>query len=92
MNSFTSKLLQIANKAGALCLLNILYIVCCLPLVTIGAACTALYTCIFLMPDSKDGYLVRTFFQVSKRTSGKVPYCGLEPVHYPGFCRLSFSL
>lgn len=66
MNSFTSKLLQIANKAGALCLLNILYIVCCLPLVTIGAACTALYTCIFLMPDSKDGYLVRTFFSSFK--------------------------
>lgn len=62
MNSFTSKLLQIANKAGALSLLNILYIICCLPLVTIGAACTALYTCIFLMPDSKDGHLVRTFF------------------------------
>lgn len=55
------KFQQITNRIGALCFLNILYIICCLPLITIGAANTALYACIFLMHDNKDGYMLHTF-------------------------------
>ena len=36
--SYDSKLMQILNFIGDLIILNVLYLVCCLPVVTIGAA------------------------------------------------------
>lgn len=61
MDNLTSKLLSITNKIGKLCFLNMLYILFCIPVITIGAAQTALYTCIFLVIDNNDGYLFHTF-------------------------------
>lgn len=61
MDNLTSKLLSITNKIGKLCFLNILYILFCIPVITIGASTAALYTCIFLIIDNEDGYLFQTF-------------------------------
>lgn len=36
--------MRLLDRLGNLVLLNVLYLLCCLPVVTIGAACTALYT------------------------------------------------
>lgn len=82
---FSSKLLQITNKAGRLCFLNLLYILCCLPVITIGAATAALYTCIFLVLENKDGYLSHAFFSGFRKHfkqgtllwSGICALCGL---------------
>lgn len=66
MDSVSSKLLLITNKVGKLCFLNILYIACCLPVITIGAATSALYSCIFLIIDNEEGYLSHIFFKSFK--------------------------
>ena len=66
MENFTSKLLLITNKIGKLCFLNLMYILFCIPVITIGASTTALYTCIFLMIDNAEGYLPQTFLSSFK--------------------------
>ncbi len=43
--------------------LNLLWVLCCLPLVTAGAATTALYTVILKYTQGQEGYLTREYFR-----------------------------
>lgn len=54
------------NKMADLFVVNILFILCCIPVVTIGASCTAMYTVTLKMVHDKEGYLARSFFQAFK--------------------------
>ena len=66
MFSPDSKTMQIIGRVTDLILLNIVYLVTCLPLFTIGAATTALYTmCFRLMREEYSG-LIRSYFQAFK--------------------------
>lgn len=51
------------NKMADLCIVNILFILCCLPVVTVGASFTAMYTVTLKMVCDEEGYLVRSFFR-----------------------------
>lgn len=46
--------------------LNILWFVCCLPIVTIGPATTALYYCMQHIILDEDGYVTKMFFRAFK--------------------------
>ncbi len=46
--------------------LNIMWLVCCIPIVTIGASTTALYTVMLKMVKNEEGYIFRGFFQAFK--------------------------
>ena len=45
-----------------LVLLSLCWLVCCIPLVTIGASCSALFSVCFKMTKDEDGHIVRQFF------------------------------
>lgn len=45
-NSFLSKLMGFINKAGTVVLQNLLFLACCIPVITIGAAWSGLYSTI----------------------------------------------
>lgn len=62
MFSVEGKLYEGLSKLGDLVILNILYVVCCLPIITIGAATTALYAVTKKMAGGREGYIVKTFF------------------------------
>lgn len=62
--SYDGILAQIVRYIGRLILLNICYILCCLPVFTFGATTTALYT-VFLN-DREDERLVRRYFKAFK--------------------------
>lgn len=47
--------------------LNIVYLLCCLPLVTIGAATSALYEVTLRYADEERGYLLKDYFVALKR-------------------------
>lgn len=47
-------------------LLNILWFICCIPIVTIGPATTALYYCTHRIVSDEDGYVIRIFFKAFK--------------------------
>lgn len=56
----------VISKMTDLIVLNILFLICCVPIVTIGASITALYGVTKKMTENKEGYMVRSFFKVFK--------------------------
>lgn len=49
-----------------LVLLNILFVICSIPIVTIGASTTALYTVSLKLAKKQEGYIASTFFKAFK--------------------------
>lgn len=58
-----SPLGQAAAKAGNLVILNILWLVCSLPVITMGAATTAMYYTVFQMQTNAEETMFRPFFR-----------------------------
>ena len=54
------------DKMGDLMILNVLFIIFSIPVFTIGASMTALYTMTFKMLDETEGNLVKNFFKAFK--------------------------
>lgn len=69
MNLFNldSPIMQFLSKLADLFILNLLFIVCCIPIITIGPALTALYTVTLKAARNEESYIVRSFFQAFKR-------------------------
>lgn len=62
-----SPLFSFLNKVADLIILNLLTLVCCIPIFTIGAAMTGLnYVCL-KMVRNEEGYIVRGFFKSFKQ-------------------------
>lgn len=54
------------NKICDMVCLNVLWLVCCIPIVTIGASTTALYAIMLKMVRNEEGYIFRGFFKAFK--------------------------
>lgn len=50
-----------------LILLNILWVICSLPIITIGASTTALYSMMLKIVVNEEGYIIRGFFDAFRR-------------------------
>lgn len=61
--SLDGKLLLFLNRLADLLLLNILWLITCIPLFTIGASTTALYYVTLKGVRNEDNYIARSFFQ-----------------------------
>lgn len=64
----------VMRALGRLCdfmLLNIMWIVCSIPLVTIGASTTALYTVMLKLVKNEEGYIVKGFLGAFKENFKK---------------------
>ncbi len=60
------KLARVLNCIGNLIILNILTLILCLPVITAGAAMTALYTMTMRMARNEEGNIVREYFRAFK--------------------------
>lgn len=58
-----SPFMRILNRVGDLMILNFLMILCCIPVVTIGAAYTGMHYVLLKIAREEEGYLVRGFFK-----------------------------
>lgn len=58
-----SKLMQVLKMVSSTAILNILYLICCIPVFTVGAATTALYTVCFQMRTPHENGIIKPFFQ-----------------------------
>lgn len=58
-----SPVMRFLNRVADLMILNILMIVCCIPVITIGAAYTAMHYVLLKMVRNREGYLLRGFFK-----------------------------
>ena len=62
-----SKFMRAMSTLGDLLVLNLVFLVCCVPLVTIGPAVAALYTAAFRIVRDTGGRPVKTFFQAFRQ-------------------------
>lgn len=60
--SLDSPVMRFLSKTADIILLNALFLICCLPIITIGAALTALFACTMKLVKNEEGYLIRSFF------------------------------
>lgn len=62
MFDINSKFMQTAMKFGDLVFLNILTVLCCIPIITIGPAFTAMHYTLLKMHRDEEGGLLKTYF------------------------------
>lgn len=60
--SMDGKLINFMNRIADMVLLNLLWIICSIPIVTIGASTTALYAVTLKMARNEDSYICSSFF------------------------------
>ena len=66
MFSPDSKIMQVIGKITDLILLNIVFLLSCLPVFTIGAATAAMYTLCFRMLRQEEGNIIKPYFRAFK--------------------------
>lgn len=62
-----SPLFSFLNKFADLIYLNILTMICCIPIITIGASMTALNYVVLKMVRNEEGYITKAFFKSFKQ-------------------------
>lgn len=63
---YNNQIFQFINKLLDFILLSILWFLCCIPIVTIGASTTALYYVTFRIAKEEESYIARNFFHSFK--------------------------
>ncbi len=64
--SLDSPLFKICSKIADIFLLNLIFVITCIPVVTIGASLTALHSVSMKMVRGEEGYIIRGFLKVFK--------------------------
>jgi uncharacterized membrane protein YesL len=58
-----NKFFTFMGRLADLCILNLLCLICCIPIVTAGASITAMYYVTLKMVRNEEAYIVRSFFR-----------------------------
>lgn len=58
-----SKFMKAMSRLGDLLLLNVYFLFSCIPIITIGAACTALYTVCFRFDTAREESVTKSYFR-----------------------------
>lgn len=61
-----SKIMQIVSRFTDIVVLNVVFLLTCLPIFTIGAANTALYDVVFRMDTEREGKMLASYFRAFK--------------------------
>ncbi len=61
-----SPFMRVLNRIGDLMIMNFLVIICCIPIITVGASYTAMHYVFLKIVRGEEGYLVRGFFKSFK--------------------------
>lgn len=64
--SLDNPVMRFLSRVADVMILNLLFIICSLPIVTIGASLSALYYCLFKVKEQEEGYLLKKFFHSFK--------------------------
>lgn len=80
---FDGSFMSFCDKLFDVMILGFLWILCSLPLITVGASCTALYYAIVKCIKNHEGYVSRAFFIPFGRIWFRLRSCGLFLREYP---------
>jgi uncharacterized membrane protein YesL len=61
-----SPLMEGLSKVADLVILNLLVLLCCIPVITAGAALTGMHYVLLKMARDEEGYIVRSYFKSFK--------------------------
>lgn len=61
-----NKFFTVMGRVADLIMLNVVFLICCLPIVTIGASLTALHYVTLKMARNEESYIIRSFFKSFK--------------------------
>ena len=64
--NFEGPVFSFLSRLADLFWLNLLFILCCIPVITVGAASTALYYVTLKMAKDEEGYITKSFFKSFK--------------------------
>lgn len=64
--NYDGPLMHFLNKLSDVIILNILFLICCIPIFTIGASCTAMYSVTLKMAKNEESYVAKSFFKSFK--------------------------
>lgn len=62
-----NKFFAVMGRVADLVILNVIFLICCLPIVTIGASLTALHYVTLKMARNEESYIVKSFFRSFKQ-------------------------
>ena len=62
-----NKFFTVMGRVADLIMLNVVCLICCLPIVTIGASLTALHYVTLKMARNEESYIIRSFFKSFKQ-------------------------
>lgn len=62
-----SPFMRVLNKLADLIYLNILTVICCIPIITVGPSMTALHYVLLKIVKNEEGYITRSFFKSFKQ-------------------------
>lgn len=62
-----NKFFTVMGRVADLIMLNVVFLICCLPIVTIGASLTALHYVTLKMARNEESYIIRSFFKSFKQ-------------------------
>lgn len=54
------------SRVADICILNVICLICCIPIVTIGVSITAMYTITLKMVRNEESYIIKGFWQAFK--------------------------
>ena len=69
MFGIDSKFYEVVSRIADLVVLNLLFVLCSLPIITIGASTTALYGVTKKMAENREGYIFRLFKENFKQST-----------------------
>ena len=92
MFRLNSPVMQLMARLFDLILLNLVFLVCCLPVVTIGASCTALHTLCLKYADGDEPPVLSTFFSAFRRNFAQATLSWLGFLAASAFVYLDTSL
>ncbi len=75
--SIESPLYKFMSRLTDMIKLNFLWVLCSLPIITMGAATTAAFTITLKMVEEEEGYIARPFFREFKNNLGKGSIIGI---------------
>lgn len=62
-----NKFFTVMGRVADLIMLNVVFLICCLPIVTIGASLTALHYVTLKMARNEESYIIKSFFRSFKQ-------------------------
>ena len=87
-----NKFFTVMGRVADLIMLNVVFLICCLPIVTIGASLTALHYVTLKMARNEESYIIRSFFKSFKQNFKQATIINLIMLLFGGLLYLDLNI